>query len=97
MNKPRIITICCSTKYRDKIIDYYNELTEAGYIVLADLTEHNRQDKFNKDLVDEVHKAKIDMSDEVHFLVKNGHMGESVSKEFDYAKSKFKLHKIIIF
>ena len=50
MSKPRIITICCSTKYRDKIIDYYNELTEAGYIVLADLTEHDRQDKFDKDV-----------------------------------------------
>lgn len=97
MSKFPIITICCSTRYPEQIIKYYNELTKQRYIVLADLTEHNKQNEFNKELIDEMHRAKIDMSDEVHFLVKNGNMGESVSREFDYAKSKFKRHKIIMF
>ena len=29
-----IATICCSTRYIEKIIELYNELTERGYIVL---------------------------------------------------------------
>lgn len=90
-----VVTICCSTRYTKEIIDYYNKLTQVGYIVLADLTSHDKQDTFDKELIDKVHLAKIDMSDEVHFLLVDSYMGESVRKEFEYAKSKGKVIKII--
>lgn len=95
MNLYPIITICCSTRYIPDIIDYYNKLTEQGYIVLADLTPHDKQYEFDKELVDRMHLSKIDMSDEVHFLLKDNHMGESVKKEFEYAKDKEKYIKIV--
>ena len=95
MNLYPIITICCSTRYIPDIIDYYNKLTEQGYIVLADLTPHDKQHEFDKELVDRMHLSKIDMSDEVHFLLKDNHMGESVKKEFEYAKDKEKYIKIV--
>ena len=90
-----IITISCSTRYINEIINYYNELTQKGYIVLADLTPHDKQGEFDKELVDKVHLSKIDMSDEVHFLLRDQHMGESVKKEFIYAKEKEKYIKIV--
>ena len=90
-----IITRSCSTRYIPEIIEYYNKLTQKGYIVLADLTPHDKQAEFDKELVDKVHLAKIDMSDEVHFLLRDNHMGESVRKEFEYAKEKEKYMKII--
>ena len=90
-----IITISCSTRYITEIIEYYNKLTQKGYIVLADLTPHDKQAEFDKELVDKVHLVKIDMSDEVHFLLRDNHMGESVRKEFEYAKEKEKYMKII--
>lgn len=90
-----IITICCSTRYTKEIIDYYNELTQKGYIVLADLTPHDKQNEFDKELVDKVHLSKIEMADEVHFLLRNNYMGESVKKEFLYALDKEKYMKII--
>ena len=62
----KIATICCSTRYIDKIIELYNELTERGYIVLADLTDHDRQEEFNKEMIDDMHKTKIDMADVVY-------------------------------
>ena len=96
MNRYPLITICCSTRYIQEIIDYYNELTQKGYIVLADLTPHDKQHEFDKELVDKVHLSKIDMADEVHFLLRDNHMGESVTKEFEYAKSKEKYMKIVV-
>lgn len=84
--KQLIATICCSTRYRDDIVELYNKLTEEGYIVLADLTDHERQEEFDKDLVDDIHRRKMEMSDVIYFIVKDGYMGESVSREYEYAK-----------
>lgn len=95
MERYPIIAICCSTKYISEIIEYYNILTTRGYIVLADLTPHDKQTEFDKELVDKIHLAKIDMADEVHFLLRDNHMGESVNHEFEYAKSKEKYCKIV--
>ena len=89
-----IATICCSTRYIEKIIELYNELTERGYIVLADLTDHDRQEEFNKEMIDDMHKAKIDMADVVYFLIKDGYMGESVTDELNYAREKNKEYMI---
>lgn len=89
-----IATICCSTRYIEKIIELYNELTERGYIVLADLTDHDRQEEFNKEMIDDMHKTKIDMADVVYFLIKDGHMGESVTDELNYTREKNKKYMI---
>ena len=88
-----IATICCSTRYMNEILQYYNELTAKGYIVLADLMPHDKQDEFDKEMVDDMHLSKIGIADEVHFLIKDNHMGESVEKEFQYA---LKINSIII-
>ena len=90
----KIATICCSTRYRDVIIKLYNELTEQGYIVLADLTDHNRQNEFDKEMIDNMHKRKIDMADLVYFIVKDGRMGKSVTNELNYAREKNKEYMI---
>ena len=81
-----ITTICCSTRFREDIIRLYNELTERGHIVLADLTEHDKQEQFDKPMVDEMHLEKIMMADIVYIVTKNGYMGESVSLEHEFAK-----------
>lgn len=80
-----IATICCSTRYIDKILKYYNELTAQGYVVLANLMPYNNQDEFDKEMVDDMHLSKIGIADEVHFLLKDDEMDESVEKEFQYA------------
>lgn len=90
----KIATICCSTRYIEKIIELYNELTERGYIVLADLTDHDRQEEFNKEMIDDMHKTKIDMADVVYFLIKDGYMGESVTNELNYTREKNKEYMI---
>ena len=41
-------------------------------------------------MIDDMHKAKIDMADVVYFLIKDGYMGESVTNELNYAREKNK-------
>lgn len=97
--KYAIATICCSTKYRNEIIKLYNELTELGYIVLADLTDHDRQTEFDKEMIDDMHKRKIDMADIVYFLVKDGCMGKSVTNELNYVRNinkEYKIREIVV-
>lgn len=95
MNKFPIITICCSKRYIRKMINYYNKLTQEGYIVLADLTQYNKQEEFDKELVDKVHLAKIDLADEVHFLLKYDKDLEKLNKELRYSISKEKYMKMV--
>ena len=89
-----IATICCSTRYKTEILKLYNELTEQGYIVLADLTDHEKQNEFEKNMIDNMHRQKIDMASVVYFLVKDNHMGKSVKEEFLYVTENNKPYKI---
>ena len=47
-----------------------------------------------KNMLDEMHRQKIDMSDEIYVINMNGYIGESTKSEIEYAKSKLKnIHK----
>ena len=45
----------------------------------------------NKKLLDDIHKRKIDMSDEIYVINKGGYIGESTRSEIEYAKKKNKI------
>ena len=38
-----------------------------------------------KEMLDDMHKRKIDMADEIFVINKNGYIGESTRSEIDYA------------
>jgi len=40
-----------------------------------------------KEMLDDMHKRKIDMSDEIFVINVNGYIGESTKSEIEYAKS----------
>ena len=40
-----------------------------------------------KDMLDDMHKRKIDMADEIFVINKNGYIGSSTKSEIEYAKS----------
>jgi hypothetical protein len=41
-------------------------------------------------MLDEMHKQKIDMSDEIYVINVGGYIGESTKKEIEYAKARGK-------
>ena len=47
-------------------------------------------DEKTKKMLDEMHKQKIDMSDEIYVINVGGYIGESTKSEIEYAKRKCK-------
>ena len=98
MNK--IVCLCGSTKFKEEFEKVNRDLTIAGYIVLAPgvfgHSDDIQLDEVTKQQLDELHKRKIDMADEVYFIDVKGYMGESTKSEFEYAKANHKLLNFIV-
>lgn len=82
-----VAVVCGSMRYFDGMLKLAALLTGDGWIVLmpyvADYIGGQEADD-RKRMLDEMHFRKIDMSDRV-FIV-GEHVGESTSREWDYAR-----------
>lgn len=93
MGKYKIITLCGSTKFRDDFIRIQKELTLQGNIVLSvgflnQYENINRLPKETMDMLADIHRKKIDMSDEIFVINKNNYIGQSTQSEIIYARAK---------
>ncbi len=79
----KIITLCGSAKFQEDFTREQARLTMEGNIVLSvgmfALPEQLQ-------MLRDIHKRKIDMSDEIFVINKNGYIGESTRGEIAYAK-----------
>lgn len=93
-NKYNIITLCGSIKFKDEFIRIQEELTLKGNIVFMPVFFNNikKEDITTefKIMLDEMHKQKIDISDEIYVINCGGYIGESTKSEIEYAKIKGK-------
>ena len=94
MKKYKIITLCGSIKFKDEFLKVQEELTLKGNIVLTPnffdrIKKENIDDK-TKEMLDEMHKQKIDMSDAIFVINQNGYIGDSTKSEIEYAKAQNK-------
>ena len=98
-NKPTIVCLCGSTKFVDLYNEYRKTFTLKGEIVLTIelvLPQSEREDPQHsnfevKKMLDELHLRKIDLSDYIFVINKNGYIGESTAHEIAYAQKKGKL------
>jgi hypothetical protein len=83
-----IITLCGSTKFKDDFIEAQKRLTLQGYIVLSvGLFGHSGDDlEGTKEMLDDMHKRKIDLADEIFVINRGGYIGSSTQSEIAYAK-----------
>ena len=94
-NRPKIVCLCGSTRFVDTFNEWRKGLTYDGYIVLSIeivTTQAKKDDpQFNnsemKARLDELHKRKIDLADEVFILNVDGYIGDSTRSEIEYAKA----------
>lgn len=94
--RPTITVLCGSTRFGQAFRDANLGFTLAGRIVLSigcdtksddDLAKMGDQfDAALKDQLDELHKRKIDLADEVYVLNVGGYIGESTRSEIEYAE-----------
>ena len=88
---PRVVCLCGSTKFKEQFIEENFHQTMAGNIVLT-VGFFSHSDKkyvptfYEKEKLDELHKRKIDLADEILVLNVGGYIGESTRSEIEYAE-----------
>lgn len=85
-----VITLCGSTKFKDQFMEAQKKLTLEGNIVISvGLFGHSGDnevwDEGVKEMLDDMHKRKIDMADEIFVIDVDGYIGSSTKSEIDYA------------
>lgn len=93
IGKYKVVTLCGSTKFKKEFIDTLRRLTLEGYVVLLPgVYAHSGDNLTSEDklMLDDMHKRKIDMSDEIYVINKNDYIGDSTNSEIEYAKAQGK-------
>ena len=95
----KVITLCGSTRFKDAFLEAQKRLTLEGNIVISvGLFGHSGDDEVwenidegtltkTKAMLDDMHKRKIDMADEIYVINVGGYIGESTRSEIEYAKA----------
>ena len=88
----KVITLCGSTKFKDEFLKVQKELTLAGNIVISvGLFGHSGDTevwtKGTKEMLDDMHKRKIDMADEIFVINVEGYIGNLTKSEIEYAEA----------
>ena len=93
-NKYNIITLCGSIKFKTEFIKVQERLTlERNIVFTPNFFNDKKKDEIDektKNMLDEMHRQKIDMSDEIYVINLDGYIGESTKSEIEYAKLKGK-------
>ncbi|MBR3882988.1 MAG: hypothetical protein IKJ36_07000 [Clostridia bacterium] len=97
VGKYKVITLCGSTRFKDEFMKAQKDLTLKGYIVISvGLFGHSGDQEVwenmdegtltkTKEMLDDMHKRKIDMADEIFVINVNGYIGDSTKSEIEYA------------
>ena len=84
----KVITLCGSTRFKDDFERINRELTLLGNIVISVGCFGHSGDTFTEEqkvMLDDIHKRKIDMSDAIYVINKDGYIGASTRSEIKYA------------
>lgn len=99
----KVITLCGSTRFKDEFMEAQKRLTLAGNIVISvglfghsgdnEVWEGMSEDTLTrtKIMLDDMHKRKIDMADEIFVINVGGYIGSSTKSEIEYAKATGKV------
>ena len=98
----KVITLCGSTRFKNEFMEVQKRLTLEGNIVISvGLFGHSGDNEVwenmdegtltkTKEMLDDMHKRKIDMADEIFVINVGGYIGSSTQSEIEYAKENGK-------
>ena len=92
----KVITLCGSTRFKEQFLEVQKRLTLEGNIVISvGLFGHSGDDEVwtpgTKEMLDDMHKRKIDMADEIFVINVGGYIGTSTCSEIEYARQTGKV------
>ncbi|GAA0678702.1 MAG: hypothetical protein DBY38_05985 [Clostridium cadaveris] len=92
VDKYKVITLCGSTRFKDEFMKIQKDLTLQGNIVISVGLFGHADGEFGtvitdevKIMLDDIHKRKIDMADEIFVINKDNYIGSSTKSEIEYA------------
>ena len=98
MAQYKVVTLCGSTRFKDEFMKAQKDLTLKGNIVISvGLFGHSGDEEVwegmdegtltrTKEMLDDMHKRKIDMADEIFVINVGGYIGDSTRSEIEYAR-----------
>lgn len=93
-----VITLCGSTRFKNEFMEAQKRLTLEGNIVISvGLFGHSGDEEVwdgmdedtlskTKEMLDDMHKRKIDMVDEIFVINVGGYICDNIRSEIQYAK-----------
>ena len=99
VGKYKVITLCGSTRFKEAFLEAQKRLTLEGNIVISvGLFGHSGDNEVwenmdegtltrTKEMLDDMHKRKIDLADEIFVINVGGYVGESTRSEIAYAEA----------
>ena len=99
VGKYKVITLCGSTRFKEQFIEAQKRLTLQGCIVISvglfghsgDTEVWDNMDEAEltktKEMLDDMHKRKIDMADGIYVINVGNYIGDSTRSEIEYAKA----------
>ena len=99
VDKYPVITLCGSTRFKDEFYEAQKRLTLEGNIVISvGLFGHSGDSEVwdgmdegtiskTKEMLDDMHKRKIDMADGIYVINVGGYIGDSTRSEIEYAEA----------
>jgi hypothetical protein len=92
--EPETVCLCGSTRFKETYRQEERRLTMEGKIVLtcglfghADGIDLSADEK---EMLDALHKDKIDLADRIHVINVDGYIGDSTQSEIEYARENGK-------
>ncbi len=95
----KVVTLCGSTRFKDQFMEAQKRLTLEGNIVISvGLFGHSGDQEVwenmdegaltkTKEMLDDMHKRKIDMADGIFVINVGNYIGSSTRSEIEYAKA----------
>ena len=103
IGKYKVITLCGSTRFKDAFMEAQKQLTLKGNIVISvglfghsgdnEVWEGMSEDTLTKtkEMLDDMHKRKIDIADEIFVINVGRYIGSSTRSEIEYATTTGKI------
>lgn len=87
--KYKVITLCGSTRFKREFEETNKRLTLEGNVVISVGRFGHSGDIITdeqKVMLDDIHRQKIEMADEIFVINKDSYIGKSTRAEIEYAK-----------